>query len=82
MLASKAFPRSCKCLRFCSTFILQSVIFLLLWSSFSGAHEGPEYQIQSEKHFEHFTTNMNKARKEPVFPLDDINSRRENLCVS
>jgi len=79
MLASKAFPRSCKCLRFCSTFILQSVIFLLLWSSFSGAHEGPEYQIQSEKHFEHFTTNMNKARKEPVFPLDDINSRRENL---
>ncbi|RLN34829.1 nipped-B-like protein B isoform X2 [Panicum miliaceum] len=44
-----------------------------------GAHEGLEYQIQSEKHFEHFTPNMNKARKEPVFPVDDINSRREHL---
>ncbi|PUZ68216.1 hypothetical protein GQ55_2G007600 [Panicum hallii var. hallii] len=44
-----------------------------------GAREGPDYQIQSEKHFEHFTPNMNKARKEPVFPLDDINSRREHL---
>lgn len=63
-------------------FILQSVIFLLLWSSFSGPHEGPEYQNQSEMHFEYLTSNMNKARKEPVFPLDDINSRREHLRVS
>ncbi|CAN6170545.1 unnamed protein product [Urochloa humidicola] len=43
-----------------------------------GPHEGPEYQNQSEKHFEHLTPNMNKARKETV-SLDDINSHREQL---
>uniref|UniRef100_K3ZPX8 Sister chromatid cohesion protein n=1 Tax=Setaria italica TaxID=4555 RepID=K3ZPX8_SETIT len=47
--------------------------------SLQGPHEGPEYQNQSEMHFEYLTSNMNKARKEPVFPLDDINSRREHL---
>jgi hypothetical protein len=45
---------------------------LLLWSSCLGPHEGPEYQNQSEIHFEHLTPDMNKARNETVFPLDDI----------
>ncbi|CAN6209133.1 unnamed protein product [Urochloa humidicola] len=44
-----------------------------------GPHEGPEYQNQSDKHFEHLAPNMNKAQKETVCPLNDINSRREQL---
>ncbi|TVU40275.1 hypothetical protein EJB05_13731 [Eragrostis curvula] len=45
-----------------------------------GPLEHPDYQNQErEKNFEPLAPNLNKARKEPVFPLDDINSRREHL---
>ncbi|KAL6647205.1 hypothetical protein ACP70R_014642 [Stipagrostis hirtigluma subsp. patula] len=42
-----------------------------------GPLDGPEYQNQEHgKHFEHLAPNLNKERKEPVFPPDDIDSHR------
>lgn len=64
-------------------FILPYVISLLHWSSFSGPFGGPGYQNQEhEKHFEHFTANMSKARNESAFPQDEIDSHREHFYVS
>ncbi|XP_062190537.1 sister chromatid cohesion protein SCC2-like isoform X1 [Phragmites australis] len=45
-----------------------------------GSLEGPKYQNQERgKHFEHLAPNLNKARKEPAFPLDDIDTHREHF---
>jgi cohesin loading factor subunit SCC2 len=52
-------------------------------AKFSGPLEHPEYRNQErEKDFEHLAPSLNKARKEPVFPLDGIDSHREHFRVS
>ncbi|ONM51748.1 40S ribosomal protein S23-2 [Zea mays] len=45
-----------------------------------GPFGGPGCQNQEhEKHFEHFTPNMSKARNESAFPQDEIDSHREHF---
>lgn len=52
---------------------------------FSGPLEHPGHQNRNqerEQHFERLAPSLNKARKEPVFPLDDIDTHREHFRVS